>query len=113
MAKLDKESLYSLHMYSQFIEILSQELLQFLEHGVSKQHEQKKISDEDAAYFENVISSKLDHHNDILSKIEKEISSRVRKRFPNVISLAQLKSLGQKLDVSIKEHETSIPKNFN
>ena len=111
--KYDNESIHSLNLYSQFIEVLSQELLQFLEHGVNKQFDNGKISKEDAEYFEKIISTKLDHHNDILAELESQVSKRVRKKFPNVISFNQLKKLGKKLDDAIADNEKNQTPNFN
>ena len=111
--KYDRESVQSLNLYSQFIEVLSQELLQFLEHGVQKQFENGKITSEDAEYFEKVISSKLDQHNNVLAKLESEISKRVKKKFPSVISFNQLKRLGEKLDRAIADNQQNQTPDFN
>ena len=103
-SRVQNESLYSLQMYVQFIETLSNEMVQFMEQAVKVQLQANKIG---KSYYDKIeadIQQRIITHNEILSAIEKEIQSRLRKKFPEIISFRQLQLMGKGLDDEIKAH---------
>lgn len=105
---LKNESLYSLQMYVQFAETLSGEMSQFLEDGARRQLEAGKVSQNYFDELEQKIGGHIYVQNQLLKKIEKEIQSRIRKKFPELVSFRQLELMGKSLDDEIERHKNLL-----
>lgn len=95
-------------MYVQFIETLSQELVEFFNKAVIVQFEANNIGVSFKEEIEKKINEHMEINNDLLSKIEKEIQSRIVKKFPELMSFQKLVSLGKALDDEIERHKNFL-----
>lgn len=102
------ESMYSLQMYTQYIETQSSELMQFLTQCKNALQE-NKIG---ITYYNSVLDqvrNQVDSNNEILEDLEKELVSRIRKKFPTLMSAKKLSILGGSFEKEMKEFAALSP----
>tara|TARA_R110000851_G_C12953063_1_gene553484 strand:+ start:502 stop:918 length:417 start_codon:yes stop_codon:yes gene_type:complete len=98
--KYQNESLYSLQMYTQFIEGQSTDLISFIEQ-CKNALQQNKIG---VTYYDKTkrqVQSQIEINNKALDEIESELSSRMRKKFPQLMTFKKTEILGKSFQTEI------------
>lgn len=101
---LKNESLYNLHMYMQYAEIVNQDIAIFKQ--ALEEHAKNNLIG--INYFEEKSKETDDLikiHNNIIEDIQTEISSRIRKSIPDILSVRKQKILSESFDQEIENHK--------
>lgn len=95
----------TLEFTQRFIEYLSTEMVQFCE-NVEKAKDQKKIGPTYYMETMDLMKKHINHNNEILMMIDKELQARVKKTIPQLVSFHDLEKIGKSLTEEIERYAT-------